>query len=80
MRHQIQLPKRAQKDLDRVDVRYRTRIITGLIALSSDPHLGKKLHGKYKHERSYEIWPYRIVYHITKSAIVIIRIGHRQGV
>lgn len=82
MAYKIVIPKRAQKDFDEIDNRYKQRIQAALASLSSDPFLGKKLDGKYKGQRSYEVWPYRIVYEIIKRELVvlIIRIGHRQGV
>jgi mRNA interferase RelE/StbE len=81
MVYKIVLPKKVQKDLDRIDNRYKQRIHVALISLSSDPFLGKKLGGERKEERSYEVWPYRIIYKILQNELVIlvIRIKHRQG-
>ena len=82
MAYKIVLPRKVQKDLDEIDSRYKQRIELALISLSSDPFLGKKLDGKYKDQRSYEVRPYRIIYEIIKRELIvlIIRIGHRQGV
>ncbi len=82
MVYKIVIPKKAQKDLNAIDSRYKQRIQLALLALSSDPFLGKKLDGKYKGQHSYEVWPYRIIYEIIKRRLVvlIIRVGHRQGV
>ena len=82
MAYKIVLPKKVQGDLDKIDGRYKQRIQAALISLSSDPFLGKKLEGKHKFQRSYEVWPYRIIYEIFKNELVVlvIRIGHRQGV
>ena len=81
MAYKIVIPKKAQKDLDLVDKRYKQRIQAALVSLSSDPFLGKKLDGKYKGLHSYEVWPYRIIYEIIKHKLVIliIRISHGQG-
>jgi mRNA interferase RelE/StbE len=82
MEYKIVLPKKAQKDLNEIDVRYKQKIQAALLSLSSDPFLGKKLRGEMKEQRSYEVWPYRIIYEIRRKELVIliIRIGHRQGV
>lgn len=82
MAYKIVIPGKVQNDLDAIDSRYKQRIQLSLVSLSSDPFLGKKLDGKYNGQRSYEVWPYRIIYEIIKRELVvlIIRIGHRQGV
>lgn len=82
MSYRVILPKKAQKDLDAVDARYIDRILAALEGLSCDPFLGKKLKGEYRNYYSYHVWPYRIIYSIQKEQllILIIRIGHRQGV
>lgn len=81
MAYKIVIPRKVQKDLNAVDKRYKQRIQAALVSLSSDPLLGKKLDGKYKGQRSYEVWPYRIIYEIIKNKLIIliIRIHHRQG-
>ena len=82
MVYKIVLPRKVQKDLAKIDSRYKQRIHAALASLSSDPFLGKKLEGERKNERSYEVWPYRIIYKIFQNELVVlvIRIGHRQEV
>lgn len=82
MRYAVILPKKAQKDLARIDGRYRQRILLALAALESNPHIGKKLTGELSGLRSYEIWPYRIIYEVNdgRLLVIVIRVGHRQGV
>lgn len=82
MAYKIVIPRKAQNDLDTIDSRYKQRIQLALVNLSRDPFLGKKLDGKYKGQRSYEVWPYRIIYEILKKELVVlvIAIGHRQEV
>ena len=82
MEYKLVIPRKVQKDLDKIDGRYRSRITAALVSLGNNPLLGKKLDGEYEGQRSYEVWPYRIIYEIltTKLVILIIRIGHRQGV
>lgn len=82
MQYEVILPKKVQKDLRRIDSRYLNRIKAALVALAENPYIGKGLEGKRKNDWSYEVWPYRIIYVIKHEELVVlvIRIGHRQGV
>ena len=82
MRYQIVVSKKAQKDLNKIDNRYHSRILIVLSSLANNPFVGKKLKGERGDEWSYRVWPYRIIYQIKNKELVvlIIRIGHRQGV
>lgn len=81
MAYKIVVPKKAQKELEKIDRRYKSRILIALKILSENPFLGKNLGGEYSGQRSYRVWPYRIIYEIHKNELVIliIRIKHRQG-
>ena len=82
MMYRIELSKRAKKDLEKIDGRWKIRVKAAFMALKMNPFLGKPLEGEYKGLHSYRVWPYRIVYKIIKSDIVILvfRVAHRQGV
>ena len=82
MKYQIVVPKKAQKNLNKINIKYRFRILVALSALSDNPFIGKKLKGERDGEWSYQVWPYRIIYQIktNKLVVLIIKIGHRQGV
>lgn len=82
MRYTIVIPKRVRKEINKIDMRYQKKIQASLVALGSDPFIGKKLEGKYKNQWSLRIWPYRIIYEIKNDLLVVlvIRVGHRQGV
>lgn len=82
MPYQVVLTKSVQKELDRIDNRYRQKIIVVLEALGDNPYLGKKLSGEHEGKRSCRVWPYRIVYIIRQHELVVLvlAIGHRQGV
>jgi mRNA interferase RelE/StbE len=75
------LPKRAQKDLDKIDQRFAPKIKAALVALTQNPYVGKKLEGKLSSLYSYRVWPYRIIYEVRKRELVvlIIRVAHRQS-
>ncbi len=82
MAYKLVIPKRVQNELNKIDCRYQPRISAALVALAGDPFLGKKLEGEYKKQRSYSVWPYRIIYEIYKKELIIliITVGHRQGI
>ena len=80
--YQIVFSRIAEKDLEKVNKKYKPHIIAVLFDLRKDPYLGKKLAGKFCDCYSMRIGMYRIVYKIYKNKlnILIIRIGPRQGV
>lgn len=82
MSYKLIIPKKVQKEVDKIDENYRIRILATLKSLEENPYLGKKLEGKLKEQRSYDVRPYRIIYEIRKEELIIliVRVGHRQGI
>ena len=82
MAYRVRLKPSAEKAFQKIDSRYRQRILLALIAIGKDPYGGKKLRGQRQGEWSYRVWPYRIIYKIyhNELLIIVISIGHRQGV
>lgn len=82
MAYQIQVQKRAKKQLDKIPIAYRTKLEKAIDSLAIDPFQGKKLEGELKGQYSIRVWPYRIIYQIYKKELIIsiINVGHRQGV
>lgn len=82
MQYQVVVSKKAQKDLNKISDRYHSRVLIALSVLADDPFTGKKLKGERDGEWSHRVWPYRIIYQIKNKELIvlIIRIGHRQGV
>ena len=80
--YKVILSRTAEKDLGKVNKKYKPHIFAALFDLRKDPFLGKKLVGKFSGCYSLRIGEYRIIYKIykTKLNILIIRIGSRQGV
>lgn len=59
----------------------KTKIEIGISKLIINPYIGKKLEGEFEGQYSIRVWPYRIVYYISKEKNVIITdIGHRKEV
>lgn len=79
--YQIILSRTAEKDLGRVNEKYKPHIFAALFDLRKNPYMGKKLKGKFYDSYSLRIGVYRIIYKIYKNKldILIIRIGPRQG-
>ncbi len=82
MRYQILLKQKVIKEIEKIPENDKKRIDLTLIELSLNPFIGKKLEGEYKNAYSLRVWPYRIIYEIYKSQLIIdvIKIGHRQGI
>ncbi len=82
MEFQVSVKPSAEKQLNKLSKADYYRILTVFSLLTKNPYIGKKMKGEYDSYYSYRVWPYRIIYEIRKKEllILIIRIGHRQGV
>lgn len=80
--YKILLSRTAEKDLDKINTKYKPHIFAALFDLRKDPNQGKKLKGKFQDCFSLRVGPYRIIYKIYKKElnILVIRIGQRQGI
>ncbi len=80
--YQVILKQTVRKQLIKLPKRHQERIVKSIDYLAEDPFAGKKLRGVYKNEYSLRVWPYRIIYSVHKKRvmIVVLAIGHRQGV
>jgi mRNA interferase RelE/StbE len=82
MAYKLVIPKKVQKEIEKIDLKDKPRFEAVLVRIQENPFIGKKLSGEHKNARSYKVWPYRILYEIIDNDLIIlvIRIGHRQGV
>ena len=80
--YQILLSRSAARDIEKVDKKHKPHIFAALFDLRKDPYLGKKLQGKFRDCYSLRVGFYRIIYEVYKRKlnILVIRIGHRQGI
>lgn len=61
--------------------RIKDKITQSLQKLAQNPYTGKKLKGELQGTYSLRIWPYRILYEITKAKdIILTDIGHRKEI
>jgi len=80
--YKILLSETAEKDLEKIDNKYKPHIFAALFDLRKNPCSGKKLKGKFQNYYSLRVGFYRIIYGVYKKElnILVIRIGHRQGI
>lgn len=67
------------KQLKKLSLSDKTKVINKLGVLTNDPYSGKLLKGEFEGLRSLRAWPYRIIYQVRKYQIVIYSITHRQS-
>ena len=73
------LKKRAAKELNRLPIQERNKVVKKLRLLKTDSYSGKLLQGEYEGLLSLKAWPYRIIYEVKKDSILVYSIKHRQG-
>lgn len=80
--YRVILGNRAEKDLKKLDKRFREKVIKNLRMLKIEPFLGEKMAGEFKNSYRIKIPPLRIIYTPDfKNKIIWIRaIGFRGGV
>lgn len=77
--YEVKLSRKTEKNLNKIPFQWKERILLVLNKLESNPFLGKKLEGRYQDDYSIRVWPYRIIYSINKSQLIVnvIEIEHR---
>jgi mRNA interferase RelE/StbE len=77
----VVLARKAEKSLRKLPRSTQRRILVALVGLRTNPYAGKKLTGDLRGQYSLRVWPYRILYEIkrTKLIVTVVYIGHRQG-
>lgn len=82
MIYQLRFRPGAKKELNKLAPQIYERVLVTLNELTQNPYIGKKLEGKRRGHYSVRVWPYRIIYLISKDIllVLIVRIAHRQSV
>jgi len=80
--YHVILGNRAEKDLKKLDERFREKVIKNLRMLKIEPFLGEKMMGEFKNSYRIKIPPLRIIYTPDfKNKIIWVRaIGFRGEV
>ena len=78
----VKVKASAAKALKKIAIKDRERLIVAIDALSTNPAAGGVLKGEFSGLRRLRVGDYRIVYEINggELTVLVIRIGHRQGV
>lgn len=82
MIYRVEVERRAQKQLARIQSEHRERILAAIDALAEDPrpHNSRKLSG----EESYRlrVGNYRVLYLVDdeETFVAVTRVGHRQNI
>ena len=78
----VKVKASAAKALKKIAIKDRERLIVAIDALSTNPAAGGVLKGEFAGLRRLRVGDYRIVYEVNDDELVVlvIRIGHRQGV
>lgn len=82
MQYQVRYEPKAVKQQNKIPHKDVLRIQEAVSRLQYNPFIGKKLKGELSSQYSLRVWPYRIIYEVFTSYLVVIvlRIAHRQGV
>ena len=77
--YQVRLKPSAEKSLAKLSKRDQRRIGLALLGPNQNPFVGKKLQGEYKGYYSIRVWPYRVIYGVMRSelVVIVIAIGRR---
>lgn len=82
MKYAINLTKRAQKDLGKLQEKDLARILRALRRLEEDPRIGFPLVGRLKGRWKLRVGGFRIIYTINDNEliIIVITVGHRRDI
>lgn len=70
----------AVKQIKKLPLSEKKKVIRKLELLATDPLSGKALKGEFEGLYSMNAWPYRIIYEITSTSVIIYSVRYRQGV
>lgn len=74
----LEYKPQAVKQLKRLPLREKKKVVRKLEFLGKDPRIGRPLKGELEGFRSLRAWPYRIIYMISNHTIIIFSVTHRQ--
>ena len=80
MTFSIRIKGSAAKELNRIDVTTRSRIVAHIDRLADNPHLGTTLKGDLRGLRRIRVGDYRVIYEVQDSVLVVlvVRVAHRR--
>ena len=80
--YDVVLSRSAEKDLTKINSKFKPHIFAALFDLRHNPYSGKRLKGKFQNCYSLRVGDYRIIYRVYKKElnVLVIRVGHRQEI
>ncbi len=79
-KYELRTTSRFDKAFRRLNRDVQIRVGKEILALESDPLIGKTLHGELKGLRSLRIGNYRVVYEISGRNVILHWVEHRRKV
>ncbi|MDP3996097.1 MAG: type II toxin-antitoxin system RelE/ParE family toxin [bacterium] len=81
MPYSVYIANNAKKELKKIPLPWRDRIIEVLRIIAKNPLAGIPMTGELKGKRKVRVWPYRIIYEFDKKEKIVnvLEIGHRGG-
>lgn len=81
MSYSIRIKRSAAKDLRRIPLSDRRRLIEAIDRLADEPLAGAALKGEFSGLRRLRVGDYRIIYEAIHQELVIlvVRVGHRSS-
>lgn len=76
---ELSYKREAVKQLKKLSLSQKKKIIKKLELLSQNPYAGKMLKGELAGLMSLRAWPYRIIYEIKNKSLIILSVVHRQS-
>ncbi len=78
--YQVQVSRKFEKQLRKLDKPIREKVIEELEKLKNDLELGEELRQNLKGYRSIHVDDYRAVYQVNGDTAIVLVVGHRRAV
>jgi mRNA interferase RelE/StbE len=82
MAYFLKIKNSALKEIARIPVKQRVKVIEAIDELKNNPHHGSLLKGKFTGLRRIRVGNYRIIFEVQNKVLVVLvlRVGHRRDV
>ena len=82
MLYSLKIKKSALKEIQKLGIVDRTRVVEAIDKLPENPHIGKLLKGEQSGLRRIRVGSFRVVYEINDGEVMVLvlRVAHRKQV
>ena len=82
MTYSLKIKSSAAKEIGRLPLRDRTRVVAAIDGLREQPHIGTLLKGQLTGLRRIRVGRYRVIYEVQDEVLVVLvlRVGHRRDI